>query len=242
VKAQFVIDSLLKTIEANNKSIKSSAKYWQAKGEEFKSGLTPYDPQVDYDYMYGSPIGAGNQRDFAITQRFDFPTVYRRKKFLSGVQIQQTEKQQQVHRQEILLHAKLIALELIYLNKKALELSQRLNNTSELVNNLQKKIDQGELIVLDLNKAKLQLLNIRNDIALNTNLIQTITTKLTELNGGIPIEVAETTYPIVPPLTEFSILDSRIEANDPVLKIYQLDIDIMRKQLLVQKSLVLPKI
>jgi outer membrane protein TolC len=242
VNAQSTIDSVLKTVEANNKSIQSSTKYWKAKGEEFKSGLTPYDPQVDYDYMYGSPIGAGNQRDFAITQRFDFPTVYSRKKSLSGAQIRQTEIQQQVQRQEILLQAKLTSLELIYLNKKASELNRRLAHTSDLVNDYQKKMAQGDAIVLDINKAKLQLLNIRNDIALNNNLIQTTTTKLIEINGGIPLMVADTSYPISVDVPEFIIIDSIIEANDPVLKIYQHDIEIMRRQLLVQKALVLPKI
>jgi len=242
IDAQSIIDSVLKKVEKNNKSIQSNTKFWQAKGEEFKTGLTPFDPQIEYDYLFGSPAGAGNQKDFSITQRFDFPTTYRRKNSLSVSQVLNTEIQQQVHRQEILLQAKLITLELIFLNKKAVELNRRLTNTSELVNDYQKKMIQGDAIVLDLNKAKLQWLNIRNDTSLNNHLIQANTTKLTELNGGIPLVVTDTIYPSDVALPEFSVLDSMIEANDPVLKIFQQEIEIMQRQLLVQKALVLPKI
>ncbi|MFN5790331.1 MAG: transporter, partial [Bacteroidota bacterium] len=242
INAQSIIDSVLKNVEKNNKSIQSNAKFWQAKGEEFKTGLTPYDPQIEYDFLFGSPAGAGNQKDFSITQRFDFPTTYRRKNSLSVSQVLHTEMQQQVHRQEILLQAKLITLELIFLNKKAVELHRRLTNTSELVNDYQKKMIQGDAIILDLNKAKLQWLNIRNDPSLNNHLIQANTTKLTELNGGIPLVVTDTIYPSEVALPEFSVLDSMIKANDPVLKIFQQEIEIMQRQLLVQKAMVLPKI
>ena len=133
VTAQNGVDSLIKQVERNNKSIQTNKKYWQAKQAEFKTGLTPYDPQVEYDYMFGSPVGAGNQRDFSVTQRFDFPTVYKRKKELSGRQIAQTNLQQQVYRQDILLEAKLLSLQIIYLNRKAAELNRRLTNTQNPV-------------------------------------------------------------------------------------------------------------
>src|SRR5829696_4286457 len=96
------IDNILSSVEANNKSIQSNKKYWEARRAEFKTGLTPYDPQVEYDYLFGSPAGAGNQKDFSVTQRLDFPTVYKRKKDLSGQQIAQSSMQHRVHRQEIL--------------------------------------------------------------------------------------------------------------------------------------------
>jgi outer membrane protein TolC len=172
------VDRVLKEVETNNKSIQSNKKYWEARRAEFKTGLTPYDPQVEYDYLFGSPAGAGNQRDFSVTQRLDFPSTYKRKKQLSNQQISQTSLQQSVYRQDILLEAKLISLQIIYLNKKALELNRRLANTKQLVQDYQKKLDKGDVIILEVNKAKLQLLNIQNEAALNDNEIEVATTKL----------------------------------------------------------------
>jgi cobalt-zinc-cadmium efflux system outer membrane protein len=240
--AQNTVDSVMKQVERNNKSIQSNKKYWQAKQAEFKTGLTPYDPQVEYDYLFGSPAGAGNQKDFSITQRLDFPTVYKRKKELSGQQIAQTNLQQQVYRQEILLEAKLLTLQVIYLNKKAAELSRRLVTTEKLVQDYQKKLDRGDVIVLDVNKAKLQLLNIKNETLLNENEKQILLTKIFELNGGIPVTINDTIYPALPIIPDFETLDSTIEANDPIIKVHEQEKKILQQQISVQKAMNLPKI
>ena len=240
--AQNNIDSVLKKVENNNMSIQSNKKYWEAKRSEFKTGLTPYDPQVEYDFMFGSPVGAGNQKDFSITQRLDFPTAYKRKKELSGQQIAQTELQQQVYRQDILLEAKLLSLQIIYLNKKAAELNRRLVTTQKLVQDYQKKSDKGDVIILDVNKARLQLLNIKNETALNENEKQVLLTKISALNGGIAVSISDTTYPLVPVIPDFEILDSTIEANDPIIKVYEQEKKILGQQIAVQKAMNLPKI
>lgn len=240
--SQSTINDILLSVEKNNKAIQSNKKYWEAKRAEFKTGLTPYDPQVEYDYLFGSPVGAGNQKDFSVTQRLDFPSTYKRKRQLSNQQIAQTSLQQSVYRQDILLEAKLISLQIIYLNKKAAELKRRLINTQQLVQDYQKKLDKGDVIVLEVNKAKLQLLNIQNEAALNENEIEVATTKLLELNGGQAIEIKDTAYPLTAVVPDFETLDSAIEANDPLLKVYEQEKAIMQQQIGVQKSLNLPKI
>lgn len=236
------VEKILKAVEANNKSIQSNTKYWEARRAEFRTGLMPYDPQVEYDYLFGSPVGAGNQKDFSITQRLDFPTTYKRKRELSRQQIAQTELQQQVYRQDILLEAKLLTLQVIYLNKKAAELNRRLATTQQLAQDYQKKLDKGDVIILDVNKAKLQLLNIQNELALSRNEKTVAQTKLSELVGGIPVEVSDTTYPLVASVPDFETLDSMIEANDPLLKVYEQEKKILQQQIVVQKALNLPKI
>jgi outer membrane protein, heavy metal efflux system len=240
--AQDGVDSILKAVSINNKSLKSNKQYWNARKAEFSTGLTPYDPQVEYDYLAGSPAGAGNQKDFSVNQRFDFPTTYGRKKELSRLQINQTDMQHQAFRQDILLQAKLVALQLIYLNKKGAELNRRLTHNTQLVEDYQKKLDKGEVIILDVNKAKVQLLNIQNEVALNQNEISIIKTRLTEFNGGIPVDLKDTTYPLLPAIPGFETLDSLIEANDPILKVYEQEKDVLQQQIAVQKSLNLPKI
>jgi outer membrane protein, heavy metal efflux system len=240
--AQDEVGRILREVESNNKSLQANTKYWEARRAEYRTGLTPYDPLVEYDYLFGSPAGAGNQKDFAVTQRLDFPTTYKRKRDLSNTQIVQTDLQKKVYRQDVLLKAKLITLQIIYLNKRAAELNRRLVNTQQLVQDYEKKLDRGDVIILDVNKAKLQLLNIYNEVALNNNEIQVATTKLIELNGGVPIEVRDTVYPATPVVPDFITLDSLIEANDPVLKVFEQEKEIMQRQIAVQKSLNLPKI
>lgn len=240
--SQTGIDSLLSQVSRNNKAIQANREFELARKAEFKTGLTPYDPMVEYDYLSGSPAGAGNQRDFAVTQQLDFPSVYGSKRKLSVQQGIQSDLQHRVFSQDILLKAKLEALELIYLNKLSAELKHRLERTQALVSDYQKKLDKGDAIILDVNKAKLQLLNIQQDVMLNDNEISQTLTRLQELNGGMEISLTDTVYPFVAQVPNFRTLDSLIEANDPLLKVYEQEQQIRKQQITVQKRLNLPKI
>lgn len=240
--AQTSVDSVLKAVQVNNKAIQSSKKYWEARKAEAKTGLTPYDPLVEYDYMVGSPAGAGNQRDFSVTQRLDFPTVYKHKKTLSKEQLVHGDLHQAVYRQDVLLEAKLAVLDLIYLNKKAAVLEGRKRQVTNLAQDYKRKLELGDVIILDVNKARLQLLNIQNEVALNENEQESVITRLIELNGGIVVVVRDTVYPATPAIPDFETLDSTIEANDPLIKAYEQEKIIRQRQIAVQKSLNLPKI
>jgi outer membrane protein TolC len=242
VAAQQQLSYVLQQVEKNNKSIQTNKNYWALKQSELKTGLTPYDPVVEYDYLYGSPVGAGNQRDLVITQRFDFPTVYKRKRELSNRQVVQTDFQLQVFRQDILMEAKLLTLQTIYLNKKEVELNRRLQNTQKLLTDYEKKFERGDATILDFNKAKLQLLNVENDVRLVQNEKQVVLTKIAALNGGEQLQITDTLYPLQPIVPDFEILDSIIEANDPILKIYEQEKKVWAQQMVVQKSMNLPKI
>jgi outer membrane protein TolC len=235
------IDSVLSSVEHNNLLLKANAQYWKSKNLEYRTGLTPYDPTVEFDYMYGSPVGAGNQRDFAVTQRFDFPTAYIKKRQLSKAQIAQSIWQYQNFRRDILLEAKTTALELIYNNRRMAELLQRLAASRMLVTDYQKKLDKGDATILEVNKAKLQLLTIQDDyVSINTT-IKGLMTKLTELNGGKQLSFSDTTYPLTAAIPDFETLDRLIEENDPLLKVYQSNITLSKHQIGVQRAMSLPK-
>ena len=240
--AQQTMDILMDSIRLNNMDIQANQKYWNARKADYKTGLTINDPTVKYEYLFGSPAGAGNQKDLNISQRFDFPTTYKRKKNLSALQTEQAEIHHQSFRQEILLEAKQIILQLVFLNKKKAVLDQRLKHISQLLKDYQKKFDLGEAIILDLNKAKIQTFSIQNDSKLNQNEIDLLNTRLTALNGGRELTTQDTSYPVFAELPAFEVLDSTILANEPVIKAYEQEKVLLRQQVSVQRALNLPKI
>jgi cobalt-zinc-cadmium efflux system outer membrane protein len=240
--SQTGVDSLLAQVKRNNKGIEANRQMQLARKAEFKTGLTPYNPTVEYDYLSGSPVGAGNQRDFIVNQQLDFPSVYSSKRKLSDQQSTMAEFQLNVFSQDLLLEAKLEALELIYLNKQAAELKRRLSRTKQLVSDYEKKLEKGDAIILDVNKARLQLLNIKQDVMLNENTIQKSLTKLKEFNGGLEVRLTDTIYPVTPLIPGFATLDSLIEKNDPILQVYEQERIIRQQQIIVQKRMNLPRI
>lgn len=242
VNGQTSIDSVMANIARNNKTIIANTKYWEAKTLEYQTGLTPYNPKVDYDYLIGNPAIGGNQTDFAVTQSFDFPTVYARKKQLSNEQIKQAEFHLNANRQAVLLEAKLICLELIYRNKLNSELTIRKQNTEKWLTAFQTSLEKGQGNIMDVNKAKLQLIEINATFQENLSISNQLNQKLTELNGGIPIQFSETVYLSHEFIADFETLEQEIENKDPVRKYLEQEKVIGQNQVALSKSLNLPKI
>lgn len=242
VNGQESIDSVLVNIEKNNKTLIANTKYWEAKNLEYQTGLTPGNPKVEYDYLFGTPSNAGNQTDFIVTQPFDFPTVYIKKKQLSNEQMKQAEFQLNANRQEILLQVKLICLELIYRNKLNAELTIRKQNTEKWLSAFQKSLEKGQGNIMDVNKAKLQLIEINAAFQENTSVRNQLNQKLTELNGGISIEFSDTAYSTIAIIQDFETLEAEIEAKDPTRKYLEQESVIGKGEVALSKALTLPKI
>jgi outer membrane protein, heavy metal efflux system len=235
------IESILQDVSRNNQMIEANTQYWNVRRLEYRTGLTPPDPTVEFDYMYGSPAGAGNQRDFSAVQRFEFPTAYAKRRQLSNVQVEQADWQAATYRQDILLQAKQTMVRLIYYYKRQAELNRRLDATSKLVGNYQRKLEKGDGTILEVNKARLQLLAVENDYHVNETELNQQAIRLIELNGGQQLQFYDTSYPVYPSVPSFELLDSVIEANDPLVKVYEYDREISEKKLGLQRSLSLPK-
>lgn len=238
---QTTIDSVLVNIGKNNKTIVANTKYWDAKKLEYQTGLTPYNPKVDYDYLIGTPSNAGNQTEFAITQTFDFPTVYSKKRKLSNEQMKQAEFQLDANRKDVLLEAKLICIELIYRNKLNSELTIRKQNTEKWLSAFQVNLEKGQGNIMDVNKTKLQLIEINAAFQENFSISNQLNQKLTELNGGIPIQLSDTAYSSLALMSDFETLEQVIESTDPVRKYLDQEKVIGQHEVAVSKSLALPK-
>lgn len=242
VCAQSSVDKVLADIARNNKSIIANDQYLEARQLTFKTGLTPDNPKVEYDYLPGSPAGAGTQKSFSITQGFDFPTVYGKKSRVSDQQITKSKFESEAFRQSILLEAKTYCIELIYRNKLAVELADRLERASSIHQNYKTKLEIGQGNILDVNKATLQLLAIKTELQINESEQNQVLQRLTKLNGGIQVILPDTIYPPVIIMPAFEEIDSLIEANDPIVKMIKQEKEVAKHQLGLTKSLSLPKI
>lgn len=235
-------DAVLESIRKNNKTVQASRQYWTAQNTLAKTGTTPENPLVEYDHLYGSPEGAGIQKDFSVTQRLDFPTAYGYRSKVADTRIEQNAYLQKNAEQEVLLQAKKVYIELIYQNKKQLALERRASISQKLFTDIKRKFDLQDATVLDLNRIKVQLANAKSDLILQKGKVSELRTRLTELNGGIEISITDTIYPATSPVPDFEELDSLIEANDPIVKSYEKDVEINQRQLSLIRALTLPKL
>ncbi len=239
--AQSKIENVLAEISKNNKTIQATAQFYEAQNLQYKTGNTPSNPTVEYDFLSGRPVTAGNQHDFTIAQQFDFPTAYIKKSQLAKTQTAQTEFQLTASRQEVLLKAKKHCIELVYQNKLQIQLAQQKQNTEKLLADFQTKLDKGEGNILDVNKAKLQLIQIKKQVQENISDIAQLNQKLTALNGGLTITFTDTIYQTPQEIQPFEQLETEYENGDPLRKILEQEKLITQKQVELSKSMWLPK-
>lgn len=239
--SQSNIDKTLTEIAKNNKTIQANTLYWNAQKLQYKTGNSLYNPTLEYDYLKGSPINAGNQTDIVVSQSFDFPTVYGKKNQLANQLGIQADLQLKAANQELLLEAKKICIELVYRNKLQIPLANRKEATEKWLANFRKKLTNGDGTILDVNKAEIQLLEIRKQFQDNVSAIAKLNEQLTSLNGGTAIVLNDVTYFDLPIIPNFETLEKEIEEQDYIKKTLEQEKVIAQKQIDVSKALTLPK-
>lgn len=239
--SQSTIDNVLTEIAKNNKTIQANTQYWNAQKVQYKTGNSLYNPTIEYDYLKGSPVNAGNQTDIVVTQSFDFPTVYGKKNQLANQLGIQADLQLKAANQELLLEAKKICIELVYRNKLQIPLTKRKEATEKWLANFRKKLTNGDGTILDVNKAEIQLLEIRKQFQDNVSAIAKLNEQLTSLNGGTAIVFNNVAYLDVPIIPNFETLEKEIEEQDYIKKTLEQEKVIAQKQIDVSKALALPK-
>ena len=80
VFSQSPFSDLIDSVKVNNPELKLARENLSMLKTEFKTGITPSDPAVEYGYFPGNKPDIGIKEVFGVTQEFDFPVVYIHKK------------------------------------------------------------------------------------------------------------------------------------------------------------------
>jgi cobalt-zinc-cadmium efflux system outer membrane protein len=163
VGAQTSFQHILTDISANNPDVRARQQAQDARISAYRTGITPYDPTLSFDYLIGFPRAGGNQADFLAVQSFDFPSVYAKKRALAGMAESGGTYAVASRRQEVLLEARRTLVELTYANKMNAEWERRIEQAEQAYRMLERKMNEGEGNILDANKAKLQWLALQNE-------------------------------------------------------------------------------
>jgi outer membrane protein TolC len=241
LQSQSTLGALLISVEANNKTILAERQRTEASAATYQTGLSLPDPTVVFDWMKGFPSAAGNQTELIAAQAFDFPTAYRYRRQISGLQGARARSESDLLRRDILLEAQLLALRAISLRKRKTEVTRRLISTEQFLENYRKKLERQDATIIDVRKAQLQLLNTRTDLDLLDTQIDEVSRQLTALNGGIPVAFNDTIYPEIPVLPAFDSLYAEIQSTDPALRYLEVQKQIAVAQISLTRAELLPK-
>ena len=240
VNGQNSIDAVLRSIEANNKELQANNQLTVSKKLEAKLDNNLPDPSVSYVHQYGNREGMGIQGELVASQSFDFPSVYVQKNKLAKSKAASFDRQGAEFRQQILLQAKEICLDLVLLNQQRALRDQRRQNAEQLAELYAMRLETGDANILETNKIDLELLNAKTEVRMNESARIAKLQELATLNGGIAIDFTDTTYMSDGDILSFEELCAEAVTFNPQLLTLKSEQVAARRQLSVNKSKSLP--
>lgn len=240
VGAQNTLEEVLRNVEANNKELQANRQLVNAQKLETKVANNLPDPSVTYSHLYGNQEGMGFTGEFVASQAFDFPTLYIQRNKLSKIKGESWDRQSDELRQQVLLQAKELCLDLVFLNQQKALLDIRRQNAEQLSALYEQRLRNGDANILETNKINLELLNVRNEARMNEANRVAKLQELTVLNGGIEIQFDDTVYMQVEIPSSFVDLKQEVMSADRRLLALQSNKEASLRQIKVNRSKGLP--
>ena len=228
VQAQNGIEQVLKNIETNNKELQANEQLITSQKLEAKTDNNLPDPTLSYAHLWGAKDKSETIGELVVSQSFDFPSLYATRNKLNRLKAGTLDSQSDVFRQEKLLQAKELCLDIIMLRQQKHILEERLRN--------------ADANALETNKINLELLNVKTEASLNETALRNKQQELNTLNGNIPVVFEENQYPAIPFPSDYQMLKSEVMATDRTLMALGNEALVARKQIAVNKSQWLPKL
>lgn len=236
------IERVLKSIEQNNRELQAGEQNTRAEKLDVRNENNLEDPSVSYSRKFGEQDGVSPEIEFEVTQGIDFPTLYAQRRQYGKLQGRALDLQQAVLRRDILLRAKELCLDLIRLNQLKALYGQRLKNAEELNALFDERFEKGDVNILEVNKVKMELMNLRATVAENDAAYRTALQNLLAMNGNMPLEFDETVYPLVPELRSLEQVRDEVMGADYALKQARAGSEAARKLVKVNRHGWLPKL
>lgn len=234
------LEDILGQVAINNKELMAAEKQLQAEILVNRTGLTPADPEVTVGQM-PAKNGGGKKTVWNISQQIDFPTLYFARTKLAKLKNEQASVQYQMVRQNILLEAKNTFYQMIFLNKMQQVYQQRFEAIKRLKQSLETRLKAGDISKLEVNKARLQFIRLKNALQQNANQRTKVQFELNRLNGGKTVNCPTLFFPETGAINA-DMIWTELQENDWLLQSTLLDQKVAQKQLSVAKNKYLPSI
>ena len=211
------IDSILDSISNNNIELKAKIAETKSNIAEIKSGNNLGDTEFEFEYQKGNNIN-GNKYGFSVSQGFDWPGMYIARSNANKSKINAFEYEFLSRKLEVLSNAKQLCISIINANRKIQIQKDVYNNIKLLSDEYEKGFKLGEISILDINKLKIELLNVKQALDKSVTERNILIEELIAINGGKAISDIENmdSYP-EQELKAFDIYEKEITIYDPEL-------------------------
>jgi outer membrane protein TolC len=240
--AQGGIGDVLRSVEQNNLELKANERLVTAQRAEDKAENNLADPSVSYEHVWQQKNTSEAVGELTVTQGFDFPTLYAGRNRLNRSKSAVYDKQTTELRQNILLQAKELCIDIITLNKEQAILDERLQNALQLTELYKTRVATGDANIIDMNKLNLEVLNVKTEASLNATTLAGKYAELRQLNGGVEVTLTDNNYPDEALPADFETLKAEALASDPTVAVLNSQYDAAQRAVSVSKQGWLPQL
>jgi outer membrane protein TolC len=239
--AQTDLEAFLKSVESNSLKLKSFKEWTDTRKLEAKTGLTPANPEVEFEYLPGNITDKGTMTTMKVSQKIEFPTVYAQKNKLSKLQQTQSDQEYLAERMNVLSQASALYLHRVYLQKYRQLYANRLTNAETLLRLFEQKLANGDANILEVNKLKLELTQARKQASLIEAQQEKNNQQLKLVNAGQQFVFGSGEYPLFPETTAEELVQLYRE-KDPELRIFAGDVDVAFQKIKLRQNESLPEL
>ena len=238
--AQRSIDEVLRQVENASRELEAQRQLTAAQKQDAATGKYMANPTVEMEKMWGA-AGGGQNTELAVVQTIDFPTVYGSRNRIAKLKGSLYEKQWESQRQQLLLQAKQLCIEIVYLYRQRDLLDERLSNAERLSEAYRRKMETGDATSLEANKIAVESISARTAADLNRAELQAKIQQLNTMTGDSDDSFEDVTYPPVETLPSADVLSEAYMSGNPLLESMENTLEIDRRTVALNRRLSLPQ-
>src|SRR5574344_60281 len=240
VMGQNRYQNILNRMESQSSTYGVLKQQLQARQAEVGAGSFLTDPEVEFGYYWGKPTDIGHRWDLAVTQSFEFPTVYAHKSRIRELQTASATSDFRRQRMNLLLEAQQLCADLVYYNAVVALYTRCFSNTDEIASVYQTRMASGDCNILDYTRVQMYLAETRNKLNLASSERDMLLNELRELTGDSTLHFEQSDFdPVQLPLN-FDAWYASAEQNSPVLQYLRGQVDIANSRVKLSQAQGLP--
>lgn len=241
--AQNAYQQILTTIDEQSPKLHALRLECMAQQEDARQETVLADPELSFGYLWGDPSEIGHRWDLSVSQSFDFPTAYLHRKQVKHLAIESAYLQFAAARQEVMLQAKQLCVEVAFNDSLLKLLKQQVQLSEQLLECERIRLGEGATTVLAYNHAQQQLLQSHGELHQVEVQYEAQCLELSALAGtqAIPAQqLSLANLPLSSGVDSFDAWWMQVVENAPLMRYVQNEIERADKQLRLSKDGWLP--
>ena len=166
--------------------------------------------------MFGSPKGVPNRTNVAVTQTLPWSVLTGHRSRLSKAANSSAAAAYRVAFQRVMGEADAALVSMVHLNRLCRELESRLAQARDIASMYEKKFKDGDISIIELNKVRLNASVAEAELQRAKADRHAAEQTLQALNGGQPLAVADTLYPVAAALPPLDVLKADLARSAAV--------------------------